>query len=239
MDAKFRARKVLAECSPLAPICEQYLDLSTLGSRNDRSALIDIFEEVYVERDYASYDGTPTVAARKFVKALDSVTVNILLTSYRSGLIDVSILKKLAANFTRNIDVRNYTLLQIAIHGLEAKSGTTRQFYGLNDLTGEAPNFELLLDLSTDEKYRGNAACLRYAVMVTNGLPFPEGERLFYFRRNDDMIIVPEMKELIWGRPELADKIAAIVIARGVQDAGLIEAMLDDEIVPPMSSGTL
>lgn len=239
MDANSRARKALAECSPLAPMCEQYLDLATLGSKNDRTALIEIFEELYVERDYESYDGKPTVAARRFVKALDDVTANILLTSYHSGLITMSTLKRLASNFTSNNDVRNYTLLQIAIHGVEAKSGTTRQFYGLNDLTGEGPDFGLSLDLSTDEKYRGNAACLRYAVMVTNGLPIHEGTQLFLFRRNDDMIIIPEMKDLLWRRPEQADMIAAIVIARGVQNAGLIETMLDDEIAPPMSSGTL
>lgn len=240
MEAATKARKVFDQCPLIAPICEQYLDLATLGSKKVRSELVEVFEEIYVERDYASHDGTPIMAARKMVKPLDDVTVNLLHTSYHSGLVTPSTLSKIAANFDDPSTIRNYTLLQIAIHGLEAKSGSMRQFMGLHNLTGEGPHFELVpLDLSTDEKYRAYAACLRYGVIVTNGLPMREGEALFYVRRNDDLILNQEMSKLLGQRPEHADQIAAIVVARKSQDAGLIAALLDDEIVPPLGSGVL
>lgn len=240
METKSVARKVLDQCAPLAPICEQYLDLETLGSKKDRSELIDVFGEIYVERDYSSHDGDPYAAARKMVKTLDDVTVNLLYSSYLSGLITPSTLAKIASNFNDSLMIRNYVLMQIAIRGLEAKIGSMRQFMGLHDLTGSGPHFELVpLDLSTDENYFGYVALSRYGVIVTNGMPFREGERMFLIRRNDDMIIDHAMQELLWKMPDQADQIAAIVVARKTQDADLIATMLEDEIIPPLGSGTL
>jgi hypothetical protein len=240
METKSAARKVLDQCPPLAPICEQYLDMATLGSKKVRSELIELFEEVYVSRDYSAHDGRPDVAARKMVEPLDDVTVNLVQTSFNAGLVSPNMLAKVASNFSDPAMIRNYVLLQIAIHGLEAKSGSMRQFMGLHDLTGEGPHFELVpLDLSTDAKYLGYSALSRYGVIVTNDLPMRAGERLFYVRRNDDLIIEPKMQELLWRYPDRADEIAAIVVARKAQDADLIATILSDGIAPPLGSGTL
>ena len=232
--------RLLAASAPLPPLCEQYLDFGTLGSRESEDAVIEHFIEAYVNNPRTNPKEDVVASAREHVSSFDDVTINLMGTAFERELIEFKIFAKIRANDLRGLRARNYVLLQIAIRDLQARSGSFRQFDGLHVQENNDPNGALLLDLSTDEQYRGNVACLRYGVMVTNALPMHE-ERVLFYRRSgqDDLILDPKMAKLLWSRPDQADRIAGIVIQRRSQDPEMIVQVLDGSAASSLGSGVL
>lgn len=230
--------------APLPPLCEQYLDFDAIGSDEAKDAVIEHFMEVYVNnpridpKDHTLKED-PFESACEHVSSFDDVTINLMSTAFNTGLVKFSVFAKMRANDMRGIEARNYFLLQIAIRDLEAKSGSFRQFQGLHVLQNMESGVESPLTLSTDEQYRGNVACLRYGVKVTNALPMREGEALFLTTNREDLIVHPKMYKLLRSRPDDADRIADIVIERRTQEPEIILQMLDGTIAPSLGSGVI
>jgi hypothetical protein len=230
----------LQNSAPLPPMCEQYLDFETLGSEVAREVVVEHFTETFRNYQGPNKTTTPRTYARKLVGSFDQVTINLLKTAYERELIPFRAFTKIRLNELLGLRARNYALLQIAIRDLEARSGSFRQFDGLHTLERDEQGRRLVLDLSTDEQYRSAVACMRYAVKVTNGMEMLEGEALFHSRSGaDELIVHPEVAEILRSRPEQADLIADIVIERGSQDAGVILQILDGTVAQSLSSGAL
>lgn len=236
-----RMREILDGSAPFPPMCEQYLDLGVLWPTEVRKELIEHFTEVYLENPGPNRTTTPRTYARQYVATLDDVTVNLMHTAFSRKLIEFSVFKKIRANDLKGVRARDYVLMMIAIRGLEARSGSFRQFCGLYEIAELEPelraNFEVRIE--TDDQYRKHSACLRYAVAVTNGLSMREGEALFLRRNSEDLVIQPRMNHMLWSMPEQADRIAEIVIQRKAQDPEVIAQILDGTIAPSLGSGTL
>lgn len=237
MEATAAARQVLSSCPPLAPMCEQYLDFGSLGSSVARHDLADEIEEIYSDRDIATYSRTYKEVALDLVESLDDVTVNLMLTSLKLHLLTPSMVFKTLTMFDNPLLIRHYLLMKIAVDDLEAKSGLSRQFYGLHEL--DASGHLVPLNLGTDEEFQRAIALMRYAVAVSNGLPINMELAVFGTRNDDALIINSEIRQLILERPEDVDQIAAIVIARESQDVVVIKAILDDGVPVPLGSGAL
>lgn len=233
---------------PLAPICEKYLDRNTLGTAGAVESFIEDIIALYGKDEYSGWEqqiGSAKEYARAFADLLDPVSLNIIHTSWRNGLIEDPVLVKIRAQQYGPEEARNYVLLMIGIRDLEQNAGATRQFNGLHALLAdENGNHVDRLDLSTDEAYTGNVALLRYSITVTGKLQ-SEGPRawgeFFYVggRDNEAIIVPPDMHQLVWDYQDQVDEIAQIVIVRKEQNVEQLRAMFSGEIERPLITGVL
>jgi hypothetical protein len=243
MDTSTQPLAALDGGYPLAPICEQYLDRDTLGAEDAVESFIKDVIALYGEEDNTGWEqvGPAAEYARSFAKQLDPVTLNVLHTSWKRGLIEDHVLVKIRAQQYGPEQTRNYALLMIGIRDLPQNAGATRQFNGLHRLLADANGDPVdRLDLSTDESYTGNVALLRYSIAVTNEWPHGWGEFFLVAGDNGDIIIVyPDVHNLIWEHPDKADLLAAIVVELKNQNAEQLRAMVTGEVELPLIEGVL
>lgn len=250
MDTNSRSLSDLDGGYPLASVCEQYLDESTLGTKGDVDSFIERLIALYKTDEYSGWTNPsdPAEYARAFAEKLDPVTLNIINASWQRGLIEDHVLVKTRAQGYGPEQARNYTLLMIGINDLPQKAGATRQFNGLHRLLmDEYGNPVDRLDLSTDESYRGNVALLRYSVTVTGEWSDIGGFRgwgEFFLMVGEDIVVDPEMHKLLWEYPTKADWAASVVLERRSQDVAIFRQMLlpdvlSGRITAPLIDGSL
>lgn len=220
----------------LAPACEQYLDESTLGTEADVDSFVERLTALYKTDEYSGWTNPsdPAEYARAFAEQLDAVTLNIINASWQRGLIEDHVLAKTRAQGYGREQARNYALLMIGINDLPQKAGATRQFNGLCRLLMDEKGDPVeRLDLSTDESYRGNVALLRYSVTVTGewGHFDIRGWGELFLTAGDDIIVDPEMQNLIWEHPSKADWFASTVLENRKQDVDMFRQVLHPDVV--------
>jgi hypothetical protein len=223
---------------PLAPMCEQYLDLSTLGDAQERKRVTETVIDYFSE---SSSTTEPVAEAERLVRTLDPVTVNILRVALDGDFFDRRSVNVFLHRHLSGIRVRTYMLLMYGIDDVPARSGSSSFMNGLHQRRqDEGGRDELVIDLSSDDLYRRNVALLRYGVRVTSELEPNETVDMFLedkFTR--DLKLLPEVREIIWDNPDKADRIAHFVIDRRRQDAGLIRELLASGIPGSLSDGII
>ena len=229
---------------PLAPICEQYLDVSTLGEDGSVDAFIKDIVEYYSAEDKSAWKqiSTPEEHAKELAEKLDPVTLNVLHASWKRGLFSGRVLEVIRAQGYGKEQTRNYALLMIGINDLSQSAGATRNFNGLHRLLTDANGDPVEWpDLSTDELYKGNLALLRYGVTLMDQWG---NARNFFLTTvsgpgDEAFIIEPDMHKLIWEYKEHADLIASIVLAQKEQNVVQLRGVLAEKIELPLIDGVL
>lgn len=218
----------------LAPMCEQYLNMETLGTQEDAESLIKRVTALFGTDEYSGWSNPsdPEEYARIFVDGLDPVTLNIVNASWRSGLFPNHVIAKIRAQRYSAEETRNYALLMIAINDLQQKAGATRQFDGLHKLLADASGNPITrLDLSTDEAIRSSIALLRYSVTVTGEMGWWSARKFFLTAEHDEIIVDPTMHALLTQYPHKADLFASMVVESGEQNVGLFRQMMIPDVV--------
>lgn len=223
---------------PLAPMCEQYLDVTTLGDPNER---VSVTEQVASYFEESTLTTEPQREAERFVEALDAVTVNILRVALDGEFFYGRSVNVFLNRNLFGIRVRTYMLLMYAIDDVPMRSGSSSYMNGLHDEhQDEGGRRVLTIDLSTDDLYQRNVALLRYGVRVASELELSESKDMFVERSHTrDLELLPEIREIIWNHPEQADRIAHFVIERRQQDASLIRELIQSEVPRPLTDGLL
>lgn len=223
---------------PLAPMCERYLDVSTLGDRDERA---DVTARVASYFEESTVTTEPQLEAERFVEALDAVTVNILRVALDGEFFYSRSVNVFLNRHLFGIRVRTYMLLMYAIDDVPMRSGSSSYMNGLHDeYQDEGGRQVLRIDLSTDDLYKRNVALLRYGVRVASELELSESKDMFLERAHTrDLQLLPEIRDIIWNHPEQADRIAHFVIERKYQDATLIREMIDSGIPEALTEGVI
>lgn len=222
---------------PIAPRCEQYLNIATLGTGEDRSQLIEVVADVFRYHPGPNHTTTPRTYARRFVNPMDAVTVNVLNTSWQRKLITNDDISKMKAQALTPLSARNFALLLMGITDLPKLAGTMRQFIGLHyvDLSGDTMQVRSI-DLSTDDLYARYQALFRFSIDVSERW---RNASIFVRRFSEDMALPPDMYDLLWDHPEHVDLIAQLVVERKAADYDMLREAASGAIPASLSDGLL
>lgn len=235
-----RAEKdaALLRSEPIAPMCEQYLDFSTLGGKEERASVTRTLVDHFCESTSTS---EPEAEAERLMRTLDDVTVNLIRVAldgdfWQGRSVNVFLHRSLSG-----IRVRTYMLLMYGINDVPARSGSSSLMNGLHERRqDEGGRDELVIDISTNDLYKRYVALLRYGVRVTSELELNESKDMFIeHRMTGDLKLIPEVRDIIWEHPDEADRIAHFVIDRKQQDVDLILALIESGVPNSLTDGMI